>query len=286
VFNYFFESRNSKERSYIEMRDLFHDKTEEIINYLWNLADKIYNNPQPSTNSNDLLDEIYKDKNDNKKFPSQIVNPNANASTSATNESGKVNKNLFGSAIEKVRDEKRRDTRDPRDTRDTRDPRDSRDPRDNRDTREYSDSRDAPRDHRDRVSRDRRDLDLGRRQYDYGRDREDRRRGRNKYDNPRTMQIGGKKLVLKDKGRSRSRERDREGKEKERPRDEKSPDEEEEEMREREYEKEGGYQKNYYPVDRYRERVPYYQQRGYQRGRGRFTTGRFMRGQRFMDTRR
>jgi hypothetical protein len=71
------------------MKELFHDKSEEIMNILWQLTDKIYN-----VGSNDLLEEIYKDKD--KKFPSQIVNPNA----------GKNNKPLFESAIEKVKEDK------------------------------------------------------------------------------------------------------------------------------------------------------------------------------------
>ena len=81
------------------MRELFYDNTEEIINILWNLSEKIY-----GLNSNDLLEEIYKDKSDNnqKKFPSQIINPNTDS---------KSGKPLFNSAIDRVRDDKRRDDR-------------------------------------------------------------------------------------------------------------------------------------------------------------------------------
>ena len=55
------------------MKDIFHDKSEEIITLLWSLTENIYH----KSNDNDLFEEIYKDHN--KKFSSQIVNPNENA---------------------------------------------------------------------------------------------------------------------------------------------------------------------------------------------------------------
>jgi hypothetical protein len=78
-----FESKNSKENSIKEMRELFHDKTEEIMNVLWNLTEKIYNLNSSASKDNDLLEEIYKEKSENqpKRFPSQIVNPNAESTS-------------------------------------------------------------------------------------------------------------------------------------------------------------------------------------------------------------
>jgi len=72
VFNSVFESKNSKENSIKEMKELFHDKTEEIINILWDLTEKVYNLNPPASKDNDLLEEIYKEKNENqpKKFAS------------------------------------------------------------------------------------------------------------------------------------------------------------------------------------------------------------------------
>jgi hypothetical protein len=85
-----FESKNTKESTIEEMKELFHEKSEEIVNILWSLTEKIY--------SNDLLEEIYQDKGE-KKFPSsQIINPNAEQKT----------KHIFSSAIKDVRGEKSR----------------------------------------------------------------------------------------------------------------------------------------------------------------------------------
>lgn len=86
VFNFVFESKNSKENSIKEMKELFHDKTEEIMNVLWDLTEKIYNPTTSISKDNDLLEEIYKEKNENqpKKFPSQIVNPNAESASVKT----------------------------------------------------------------------------------------------------------------------------------------------------------------------------------------------------------
>lgn len=55
------------------MKDIFNDKSEEIINLLWSLTENIY----LKGNENDLFEEIYKDHN--KKFSSHIVNPNENS---------------------------------------------------------------------------------------------------------------------------------------------------------------------------------------------------------------
>merc|ERR1711976_592596 len=55
VFNYVFESQNTKENSVKEMREIFNEKTEEIIDLLWTMTDKIFG-------SSDLLDEIYNEK--------------------------------------------------------------------------------------------------------------------------------------------------------------------------------------------------------------------------------
>ena len=65
------------------MRELFHDKTEEIMGVLWDLTESIYNT-NTSSNNNDLLEEIYKEKNENapKRFHSQIVNPHPEAALS------------------------------------------------------------------------------------------------------------------------------------------------------------------------------------------------------------
>lgn len=151
------------------MKELFNDKSDEIINYLWSQIEKIYG---PSQGSNDLLDEIYNEKNENaaKKFPSKIVNPNV--------DNNKPVKPLFTSAVERVRDERRRES--------------------GRDYRESGRYNKYDRDYRGDY-RNRRDYYDGRR---------DRQGG-----DSRTMNVGSKKIVLKSKvsrSRSGSKEKERE----------------------------------------------------------------------------
>ena len=43
------------------MKELFYDKSEEIISFLWSLTDNIYKEKEKDQN-NDLLEEIYKEK--------------------------------------------------------------------------------------------------------------------------------------------------------------------------------------------------------------------------------
>jgi hypothetical protein len=82
-----FESKNTKESTIEEMKELFHEKTQEIVNILWELTDKVYN-------SNDVLDEILEKRHIN----SQIINPNAEHKT----------KHIFSSAIKDVKGDRRR----------------------------------------------------------------------------------------------------------------------------------------------------------------------------------
>jgi len=91
------------------MRELFHDKTEEIMNVLWNLTENIYNINTTASKDNDLFEEIYKEKNENqpKKFPSQIVNPNADLQAK--------NYKSGYQHVESPRDDRRRDWRKNRD---------------------------------------------------------------------------------------------------------------------------------------------------------------------------
>jgi hypothetical protein len=86
---YVFEQKHSKESSVEEFKELFQEKSEEIVNTLWNLTEKIYN----IGGSSDLLEEIYKDKSEKKYPTSQIVNPNAEHK----------GKHIFNSAINDVR---------------------------------------------------------------------------------------------------------------------------------------------------------------------------------------
>ena len=245
------------------MKELFYDKSEEIIELLWSLTEKIYGtnvtpvipnlNIPSSSSNNDLLDEIYKEKNDNqKKFPSQIVNPNAsNVNANANVDQSKSGKPLFNSAIERVKEDTRR--------------------KDRYDRHERSD-RNKGRDYEYR------------RYDDYSSDRRDRRRRDD--NNTRTMQVGDKKIVLKRRDRSRSRSRSNSL---ERSRDEKAFEEENYVERERPHSREQHQpydNRSYYPNERsyYPKERGYYPVRRFARGGGRF--GRYMAAPRFFDPRR
>ena len=237
------------------MKELFYEKSEEIMNLLWTLTEKIYAKEASPSANNDLLEEIYKDKTEiSKKFPSQIVNPNL--------DQAKSGKPLFNSAIERVRDEhKRRDRSD----RGERPERYDRYERDDRDRNRYK-----PRD------------------YDYNRNRYDEERGPRRREDIRTMQVGDKKVVLKRKN-DRSRSGSPERKERERSRDDKPMEggnkfdrydqEGYEDREQRPYD----YERKYYPQDRFYTQRGFYPVRRFDRG-GRF--GRFMNPPRFMDPRR
>lgn len=200
-----FESKNTKEDSIKEMRELFCNKTEEIMDLLWSLTDSIYETHQET---GDIVDEIYNEKNDsNKKFSSQIVNPNTNDKP----------KHAITS-----RDDGNRGERSYR----------------GRVNREY----------------DREDY------YDNRRPRRDDYRDR---EGVRTIKIGDKQLVMKNKPRSRSNSKEK----RDRSRDNNEQGEQES------YE--------YYPQERYqRGGAGYYAPRRFGQG-GRF--GRFMNPGRFVD---
>lgn len=229
------------------MKDIFYDKTEEVIDLLWNLTEKFYDQPLNKDQNNDLLEEIYKDKNDNpKKFASQMINPNASLMTD------KSNKPLFNSAIEKVRDDKFRD--------DKREPY-NREYRDNRDQFPYNkrggDYRRYEDNYRGRGGReDRRELDRPRRN-----DREE---------NVKTMKIGDKHVVIRKRSnvKSRSRSRSNEKKERERSRENDSLPQDKREERENDYERDPEYDRDYH-----------HQRGGYQQRGGYPTRGGYpMRG--------
>jgi hypothetical protein len=76
VFDFVFGGKSTKENAISEMKDIFHERAEEIITLLWTLAQNIY----LKGNENDLIEEIYKDHK--KKFASQVVNPNENSGDS------------------------------------------------------------------------------------------------------------------------------------------------------------------------------------------------------------
>jgi hypothetical protein len=267
VFNFVFESKNTKEDSIREMKELFHDKTEEIMDLLWSLTEKIYNlntvDKSSSLNNSDLLEEIYKDKNENqpRKFPSQIVNPNAETR-------GNFNKHPFNSAIEKVKDDKKRERE-----------------RDFDRDRNYNNNNFRNRDNRNYQNQYRRHDDY--RGYNNNRDKNyegDDRRTNRKIE-IRTMRVGDKQVVIKKKERSRSRSRDND--KKDRPKDEKEIITEEEQQYEevpREYpgEQHQHYERNYYPG--YQNQRGYYNVRRFSRGGGRFPT-RYMQP-RYMEPRR
>jgi hypothetical protein len=238
------------------MKELFYDKSEEIMNLLWTLTENIYTKETSPSANNDLLEEIYKEKSEvSKKFPSQIVNPNV--------DQGKTGKPLFNSAIERVKDEnfKKRDRYD-------RGERPERQDRYDRDRNRYRQDRN----------------------YDYNR-RYDDDRGQRRREEGRTMQVGDKRVVLK-----RRNDRSKSGsptdrKERDRSRDDKPIegnkfdryDQETYDDREpRPYE----YNKQYYPQhpqDRFYQERGYYPVRRFARG-GRF--GRFLQPPRFIDPRR
>jgi hypothetical protein len=239
------------------MKELFYDKSEEIMNLLWTLTESLYTKETSANANNDLLEEIYKEKSEvSKKFPSQIVNPNQ--------EQNKAGKPLFNSAIERVKDEnfKKRDRYD----------------RGERFVRQE-------RYDRDRNNRYRQD-----RNYDYNR-RYDDDRGQRRRDEGRTMQVGDKRVVLKRRNDRSKSGSPTERKDRERSRDEKPfegnkfdrYDQETYDEREpRPYE----YNKQYYPQhpqDRFYQERGYYPVRRFARG-GRF--GRFLQPPRFIDPRR
>lgn len=151
------------------MRELFHDKTEEIMGVLWDLTESTYN-INSSSKDNDLLEEIYKEKNENqpKRFHSQIVNPNPEVS---------VIKPYQGSiqqqSNEGPRDDRRRDWGRGREYY----------PRDNNNNYGYR--------RNDNYHQQNKDFDeRGKRSSEF-----------------RTMRIGDKQIVIKKQGLSRSRSR-------------------------------------------------------------------------------
>ena len=152
------------------MRELFHDKTEEIMGVLWDLTESTYN-INSSSKDNDLLEEIYKEKNENqpKRFNSQIVNPNPEPS---------VIKPYQGSIHQQQNEGPRDDRRSWGNAR-------GRDyyPRDNSNNYGYR--------RNDNYHQQNKDFDdRGKRSYEF-----------------RTMRIGDKQLVIKKQGLSRSRSR-------------------------------------------------------------------------------
>jgi hypothetical protein len=247
-----FDSKNSKEDAIKEMKELFHEKSEELINMLWNLTEKYYN--IQGSSSTDLLEEIYKEKQDSHstksdkkgRFPSQIVNPNSEE---------RSGKQIFNSAIDKVRGEKGNNYRS--------------------NYNNYNDNRRGG--YRDR------DYRSGGRNYDdrRGYERDDRRRSRRDDPSVTTVDLGGRQLVIKKKGRdnqprSRSQERERE-----RSRDmEDNREDQGQEQYDQRYEQEEYYQPHH--QDRYMPRGRgYYNPRRMQRG-GRYPPGPFMRPPPFM----
>ena len=64
VFGEVFQKQHSKETCIKELESIFNDKTEEIINYLWNLVDRVVNEHEDNNNAKgDVLDKIFKDDN-------------------------------------------------------------------------------------------------------------------------------------------------------------------------------------------------------------------------------
>lgn len=245
------------------MKELFYDKSEEIMNLLWTLTESLYSKETSASANNDLLEEIYKEKSEvSKKFPSQIVNPNQpNQPNQLNQEQTKTGKPLFNSAIERVKDEnfKKRERYDRGERYDRYD--------------------------RDRNNRYRQD-----RNYDYNR-RYDDHQGQRRRDEGRTMQVGDKRVVLKrrnDRSKSGSpterteRERSREDKPFEGNKFDRIDRYDQEEREPRPYD----YNKQYYPQhpqDRFYQQRGFYPVRRFARG-GRF--GRFLQPPRFIDPRR
>lgn len=228
-----FESNNTKEDAKKEMRDLFSDKTDEIIDLLWTQTARIY-----GSQSGDLLEEIYKEEGDSKKVPSQIVNPGDRDSKSS--------KPLFNDAIGRVREDKHYRHRNKYD-------------RNENYSRRYDNDRDR----------------------NSGRD--DRRRDSRRDDTFRTVNIGGKKMIIRNRRGSKSRSKS--------PRDnrERSRDEEShhsQHYHERDQQMQGGddrehghhYGRDYYP----QYQRGYYPMRRFSNRGGRY--GRFMHP-RYMDPR-
>lgn len=72
VFGEVFQKQHSKETCIKELESIFNDKTEEIINYLWNLVDRVVNEHEDNNNAKgDVLDKIFKDDNKKKPFTKQ-----------------------------------------------------------------------------------------------------------------------------------------------------------------------------------------------------------------------
>lgn len=218
MFKTVFEDKRNKEDSRKEIQDLFQDKTDEIINFLWTTTEKVY-----GSGSNDLLEEIYKDKGDSNKFPSQIVNPNENQSKSS--------KPLFNSAIDRVKED-----------------------------RNYKQHRSRNRhDYGSGGSRDYNNSSSDRRNDNY---RDDRRNRKSRDESFRTVHRGDKTILIRNKkesSRSRSRSRSRD-KDRERSRDDEgSYNQQGKEHYEQRGEREhygGGeyyptYQRGYYPMRRF-----------------------------------
>ena len=84
------------------MRDLFNEHCEDIVNWLWNYIEKNINTKHNLPEENkDLVEEIIQEKFDNPKIGSQIFNPN-------DKKEDKKQKNIFNSAIENIRDDKKK----------------------------------------------------------------------------------------------------------------------------------------------------------------------------------
>jgi hypothetical protein len=228
VFKFVFEQKNSKEASIKEMRDLFQDKTEEILDLLWAQVEKLYGS------DNDILEEIYTDKNE-KKFPSSVVKPHIN-------DTGKT-KPLFGSAINKVKEDKGYKNKDYKDNRGNRSNRDN---GNNYNTKQRTNKYDR---------------------YNKGRKEE----GGN--DTFRTVNVGDKKIILRNRP-NRSRSGSKEGnRERSREREDNNYDRREDSN----YHYQGGY----YPQRGFYQGMNF-PQRGYGRGYGHF----MMQQPRFIDPRR
>ncbi len=98
---YLNEVKRTKEETINEFGELFGDHSEDIVNWLWSYIEKnIPSKHQPEDNK-DLVEEIIQEKSDNPKIGSQIINPNEK-------KEDKKNKNIFNSAIENIRDDKKK----------------------------------------------------------------------------------------------------------------------------------------------------------------------------------
>jgi len=246
------------------MRELFYDKTEEIMDLLWNLTDSIF---QTKSSNNDLLDEIYKEKIDtqqqNKKFPSQIINPNASDKSQAQTTQISQTKPLFNSAIERVRDDKRGDRDFYRERVDHR----------------YDYDRRGHRDYYDRR---------GEESYKSG---NNNLRDDNQH-NQRTMHIGNKKIVLKRRGGEKShssspdykreRSRDVEKTEDSSIKERSDPRDNSRDLKERQH---IPYDKNFYPQERFYKERGFYNSRRFSVSRGRYAPRGYMKPM-YLDPRR